>query len=108
MWDGITPVSEGYDPIVAESDSPVEVLVTNAGPGTIVVKAWDEPRPDPGDAPKSMELRPGATRFIVGKLVRLGASDSMREEGPPVVPRTERKDFAAAGWQVTRRSSWRP
>jgi hypothetical protein len=109
MWDGITPVCSGYDPIVAESDHPVEVIVTNAGPGSVILKTWDKPVPAENDTPRSMELRAGSTRFVVGNLVRVGATQAMsnaaKQRG---VPGDEREDFAAVGWQLLRYGYYRP
>jgi hypothetical protein len=108
MWDGITPVEPGYDPIVSESAFPLGVLVTNAGPSTITLKAWDRTQPGDHEAPDiSMELRPGSTRFVVASLVRLHSTDAEPEAALGGNYRQPSPRFAAAGWRIGPQN-WRP
>jgi hypothetical protein len=96
MWEGVTPVAAGYDPIVSESPGPAKVVVFNAGPGVVQLRAWDVRHPKSGaDADSDMELRPGATRTVWGSLVRVALKDS---DEPAAVAQSPSK-FAAVGWR---------
>lgn len=96
MWEGVTPVGRGYEPIVGESKMPLKALVFNAGPGTVLLKAWDQRTPSVGERPDaSMELRPGATRAIVGALVRVALKPSSDGDQP-----SPQSSYAAVGWRV--------
>jgi hypothetical protein len=97
MWEGVSPVLDGYDPIVCETPIAAKVTVLNAGPGTVRLRAWDVPRPDTGVKPDTeMEIRPGGTRVVVGCLVRL--------HHVKAAPST----FAAVGWRVSNFARKRP
>ncbi len=96
MWEGVTPVAQGYDPIVGESPEPLKFVVFNAGPGTVLLRSWDHRAPGleaPPDA--SMELRPGATRVVLGNLVRI----SLKNDAPHPTALGQ-PNFAAVGWRT--------
>lgn len=105
MWEGVTPVAPGYDPIVSESPGPAKVVVFNAGPGVVQLKAWDVRRPQNGaDADSDMELRPGATRAVWGALVRV----SLKANDAPVAAEQGSTNFAAVGWRCDGTGWWMP
>jgi hypothetical protein len=102
MFDGITPVASGYDPIVAESPYPIGVVVTNAGPAAVRVNAWTLPPTGEVEADVSMELRAGAQRFVVASLVRASLVRASRSgtETPLLNQAGAAAPFAAVGWRV--------
>jgi hypothetical protein len=104
MWEGVTPVAAGYDPIVSESPGPAKVVVFNAGPGTVQLRAWDVRHPQHGsDADSDMELRPGATRAVWGALVRVALKDA---DDIPVGGDEPAAKFAAVGWRADTTGWW--
>jgi hypothetical protein len=87
MWHAVAPVSSGYDPILYESPEHKDVLVLNAGPGTIVASAWLDTKAE--SYPSSqLELRPGDQRVLSGRLVRAKYKSSTVG------------DFAAIAWRI--------
>lgn len=97
MWDGITPVSAGYDPIIAESEDPFAAIVLNAGPDPVRLRAWDHAQPDQGQRPREMELRAGATRAVIARLLRVQIVDGdAPHRGSPL----GQAKFAAVGWRL--------
>lgn len=104
MWEGVTPVAIGYDPIVSESPIPVKVIVFNAGPGVVELKAWDIRKPDDGVDPDSkMEVRSGETRAVWGALVRVKLLEV--NESSSVTGKTPSK-FSAVGWRCGGTMMW--
>lgn len=97
MWDGITPVSAGYDPIIGESETLFAAIVLNAGPDPVRLRAWDHAQPDQGQRPREMELRAGATRAVVARLLRVQIVDG---DGPHGRAPGGRTKFAAVGWRL--------
>jgi hypothetical protein len=97
MWDGITPVLAGYDPIIGESEDPFAAIVLNTGPDPVRLRAWDQAQPDQGQRPREMELRAGATRAVVARLLRVQIVDGDAPHGG--APRGQAK-FAAVGWRL--------
>lgn len=91
MWQGITYVDPSHDPILYEGSSPSNVVVTNAGPGSVLVRGWDETQPGSKTKPHvEIQLRPGNHRIVSGRLVRAAV---MSTAAP--IP-----CFAAIGWNV--------
>lgn len=71
MWQCIAYVEPDYGPVLYEGVRPAIVIITNAGPATIEVKAWDDMQPDPkAKVPVKLQLRSGNQRMVSGKLVR--------------------------------------
>jgi hypothetical protein len=91
MWDAVSPVSSGYDPVVAESPEPVRATVMNAGPAVIRVRAWDERQPSSDAVPATaMDLHPGATTVVYGRLIRLQFAKQQPAQAT----------FAGVAWRV--------
>jgi hypothetical protein len=89
MWHAVTPVSSGYDPIVYEGAETARIVILNAGPGTVLARAWADMTSDKV-APIELELRPGAQRVLSGLLVRVKLKD----------PKDGGSKFAAVSWRV--------
>jgi len=70
MWHAVAPVSEACDPILDESADGSNALVLNAGPGSIVVRAWLEVQSYGKEPQIAVELRPGDQRALGGRLIR--------------------------------------
>lgn len=101
MWTGITPVGQNYDPIVCESHLPIGATILNAGPGTISVKAWQTPKPNRNSPPDiHMELRPGAIRFLVSALIRVGLTSDSNLDAD------DTSRFAAVAWRIAGTDVW--
>lgn len=96
MFDGVTYVDPNYAPIIHEGRDRATVVVMNAGPATVKLKAWPETKPD-GQPDVEMRLWPGNTRSISGSLIR-----AILEEGPFVGSPAARPSFAALGWRVVK------
>jgi hypothetical protein len=91
MYQGVTYVDPSHDPVLYEGSRPATVVVTNAGPGQVTVKAWDETEPQPTAKPQArLRLSPGNHRIVSGRLVRVSALPD-QSTGP---------SFAAVGWSV--------
>jgi len=90
VWHAVTPVIDGYDPILYESPEPKDVLVMNAGPANVAVLAWPEPIAFDKPAKIRLELFPGDQRILSGRLVRVQLLPSSRNLPP----------FAAVAWVV--------
>ena len=86
MWHAVTPVSSEYDPIMYEAPDPAQVVVLNAGPGTVLARAWPQVM-SADSAAVQLELRPGDQRVLSGSLVRIKL-------------KTGTAEFAAVGWRV--------
>ena len=87
MWHAVTPVSSVHDPILYESPERKDVLVLNAGPGTIIVGAWSDLTAE-GAPSSQLELRPGDQRILSGCLVRAKSKPSPSS------------DLAAIAWRI--------
>jgi hypothetical protein len=87
MWHSVVPVSGDHDPIVYEASSPANVLVLNAGPGIVKVRAWMTPTGAPPNPALEQELRAGAQAMVGAALVRV---------------KLHLGDFAAVGARVLR------
>ena len=74
MWDMVIPVEPtGYEPIIWEGLTATRVLVLNAGPGTVELRAWTGTSGSWTEPPSiHMEMRPGSTRALAGTLIRTG------------------------------------
>lgn len=70
MWHAITPVLQGYDPILYESPDPSKIVILNAGPGNVKVKSWLQVETYEFQPQIEIQLRPGDQRIISGSLVR--------------------------------------
>ncbi|MEK7996649.1 MAG: hypothetical protein AAB403_22835 [Planctomycetota bacterium] len=70
MWHAVAPVAADYDPILYESPVASNALVLNAGPGSIVVRAWVEIDSYGREPQIAVELRPGDQRTLGGRLIR--------------------------------------
>lgn len=70
MWDAVTHVTDDYDPILYESPDGSNALVLNAGPGSILVRAWLEIDTHGEEPHLKVELRPGDQRILGGRLIR--------------------------------------
>ena len=91
MWDAVTAVNREYDPIIYEGTKPLAVVVTNSGPATVKILAWDKTCPAVGAKPVArLELRLGDSKAVRGCLVRAHLSD----------PDTQPIPFAAIGWRI--------
>ena len=86
MWDAVAPVTDEYDPIVYEGGSPGAVSVLNAGPGIVQMRAWFNDISAREEPEIEMTVRPGDSRLISGRLVRVRFI-----EGRP--------EFAAIAWR---------
>lgn len=103
--DGVTYVEPSYSPIIHEGMESATVVITNAGPAGIEVRVWIDRQP-PGSEQEPtirLELRPGNTRSVNGRLIRAGIRTSpspapAQPHGVPLPP----LQFAALGWKVVR------
>jgi hypothetical protein len=86
MWDGFVPVDNHYDPIIYEGDVPANTVVLNAGPGTISLRFWNDPKPQTSQPNISMDLKPGDIRTVLGALIRVHMTDVSNS-------------FSAVGWR---------
>jgi hypothetical protein len=94
MWDAVTAVDEHHDPIIYEGDGAETVLVINAGPDTVELRAWLQTAPPPDMAPIArLEVRPGNSKAVRGALIRarIFGKDQFGHGG---------NRFAALGWRI--------
>jgi hypothetical protein len=95
MWEGVTPVSDHYDPPLSESPVVVGAVVLNAGPNDVELRAWTTFPVATGASPNiTLELRVGHTRSVCGCLVRVKMLDT--ESGQP----KSGPGFAAVAWRT--------
>jgi hypothetical protein len=93
MWDGVIYVDDDHSPIIAEGTVPTRLVVTNAGPSSVVLRGWPTTTPDQSKkADIEIQLWPGNSSSIAANLVRAKIA-----EGPRLAPA---KKFAALGWRV--------
>jgi hypothetical protein len=83
MYHTITPVTGDHSPIIIEQPWSSQIILFNAGPGTVQAQIWTDwsGRKD-GNFPSnayepnySLELRAGNERIIGGAFVRVKLSD---------------------------------
>ena len=97
MFDGITYVDPTYSPIIHESRVSANVVVLNAGPGVVRLRAWSDFQDASSSLPPdiNMRLAPGNIRSIGGCLIRASIyeeSNTLQLQAPP---------FAALGWRIS-------
>jgi hypothetical protein len=99
MWDGVVYVDPTHNPIIHEGLETATVVVTNAGPAGVSIKAWGTHRPDTGDPEIQIQLWPGNTRSVSARLVRAQLLDNVFVAAPPPnVPPA--RGFAAIAWRI--------
>lgn len=96
MWEGVTVVQPGYDPILSETPDTTTVILMNAGPGFITVRAWDDRHPESTRPDIEMEMRPGDTRIVSGQLVRAHIIID-ENSGCHSAPK---QNFSCVGWRI--------
>lgn len=96
MFDGVTYVDPTYNPIIHEGRDSATVVVMNAGPGPVRLKAWSETKPM-GEPEVDMQVWPGNTRSISGSLIRAHLAEGGPYLGPPY-----HGPYAALGWRVVK------
>jgi len=97
MWDGVTYVDPSHDPIIHEGFRAASVIVANAGPAAIALRAWQTHKPKSDDPDIEVQLWPGNTKSISGNLIRARSL-----EAPYIVKpgsTTDPPRFAAIGWR---------
>jgi hypothetical protein len=92
MFDGVTYIDPNHDPIIHEGEDAATVIVMNAGPFSIELRAWRQPSAD-GDPFVRVRLWPGNTKSVNGSLIRARLAEG------PGYGNSERR-FAAIGWRV--------
>lgn len=85
MWHAFASVNDAYDPILYESAEPASVLVLNAGPGTVLARAWSQLNTNQPQPQVEIQMRPGDQRVLAGLLVRTHLSGGV---------------VAAVGWRI--------
>lgn len=71
MWHAVTPVTQGYDPVLCERQEPSNILVLNAGPGNIKARAWSQVQVYQQQPQIELEMRPGDQKILGGSLIRV-------------------------------------
>jgi len=97
MSDGITYVDTSHDPIIHEGEDAATVIVMNAGPSTVELRAWREVSAEKEPEVK-VHLWPGNTKSVSGHLIRAHTIT----EGPFLSSHYYPGPFAAIGWRVVR------
>jgi hypothetical protein len=101
MFDGVTYVDPTHNPIIHEGRDSATVVVMNAGPFAVRLKAWPETKPS-GEPEVEMQVWPGNTRSISGSLIRAHIDVRMPYLSPPYPPPGPYGPFAALGWRVVK------
>lgn len=114
MWDGVTYVEPRHDPIIHEGREAATVVINNAGPADVRIKAWYQVPPLHSLPDIDIELRRGNTRSVNACLIRASMSESddgSHHEAHHRQPRgrikgdgreSELQGYAALGWRVIR------
>jgi hypothetical protein len=94
MWDAVTAVDEQHDPTIYVGDGAETVVVVNAGPETVELRAWPQAAPPPDVAPIAcLKVRPGNSKAVRGALIRVSLF------GREQFGRSGNR-FAAVGWSI--------
>jgi hypothetical protein len=93
MWDGVTYVDPSHNPIISEGKNAARVVVTHAGPSTVMLLGWPEISPKSSSTPDiNVQLRPGNTISVSACLLR-----AKLYQGPT---NGAVGQFAALGWRM--------
>lgn len=98
MWHAVSSVSASYDPVVYEGPADETVVILDASPRAIEVRAWSDPKTFQEEPASHLEMRPGDQRAISGMLIRLRLKQ--QPPYPPPVRGQVPAQFASAAWRL--------
>jgi hypothetical protein len=98
MWDGVTYVEPSHDPVIHEGYEQATLVIHNAGPANVRIRAWLGPPPQTKPSGIDIELRVGNTKSINGTLIRAATerADSLS------IASTSAAKFSTLAWRIVK------